>query len=156
MKKLPDKKSFLIATLRRASYRWKARGNVLKAARVARGQFQCQICKRIVDRHNIRMDHIHAVIDPAVGWVSLDVFADRLFCDESGWQAICQDVCHSAKTKDENEERRKTRAEQNKAKHDKRVSDKKKLPKTNKHTGNSLDDFLIECGIDIAKKKLDK
>lgn len=100
------------------------------------------------------MDHISPVVDPAVGWVSLDVFADRLLCDESGYQCICV-TCHDAKTKGENQIRKQTRAEANLKKklHTREV--RKRNPKVNKHTGGSLDDFLKECGIDI-EEKLDK
>ena len=152
MRKPIDKKAFLIQTLRRASYRWPSRNAVLKRARVARGQYQCELCKAIVDRHNIKMDHIDPVVDPAVGWVSLDVFADRLLCEESGFQAICLE-CHSVKTKGENLIRKQTRKEANEARKVARKKAKKKDPKTNKHTKESLDDFLSECGIIIEDKE---
>jgi len=152
LRKPIDKKAFLIQTLRRASYRWPSRNAVLKRARVARGQYQCELCKAIVDRHNIKMDHIDPVVDPAVGWVSLDVFADRLLCEESGFQAICLE-CHSVKTKGENLIRKQTRKEANEARKVARKKAKKKDPKTNKHTKESLDDFLSECGIIIEDKE---
>jgi len=152
LRKPIDKKAFLIQTLRRASYRWPHRNAVLKRARVARGQYKCELCSAVVDRHNIKMDHIQAVVDPAVGWVSLDVFADRLLCDESGFQAICTS-CHDIKTKGENKIRHQTRKEANEARKLARKKAKKKDPKTNKHTKESLDDFLSECGIIIEDKK---
>jgi cytochrome c553 len=101
------------------------------------------------------MDHIHPVVDPAVGWVSLDMFADRLLCDESGFQAICLE-CHDVKTKGENQIRKQTRAEANLKKklHTREV--RKRNPKVNKHTGGSLDEFLKECGISLEDKELDK
>ncbi len=105
----PQKKAYIIATLRRASYRWKPRTEVMKKARVSRGMYKCAECLEIVGRKQIQMDHIQAAVDPVVGWVSVDEFADRLLVDESGWQALCK-PCHKTKSSAEAAIRKATRA----------------------------------------------
>lgn len=57
----------------------------------------------------IHVDHIEPVI-PINRDIDWDEYIERLFCDISNLQALC-DVCHKEKTKAENEERRKCRAE---------------------------------------------
>ena len=44
-------KSFVIATLRRASYRWYSRTEALKNARVSRGLYKCESCGFEMDRN---------------------------------------------------------------------------------------------------------
>lgn len=48
----------------------------------------------------MRADHVDPVIDPEVGFVSWDIFIDRMFQEEGGYQAIC-DGCHQIKTAEE-------------------------------------------------------
>jgi hypothetical protein len=144
------KKKFAMQALRRASYRWRSRGEALKKARVSRGQYRCAKCGAISDRHGVQMDHREAVVDPKVGYVNLDTWVDRLLCDESNWDCLCIS-CHDIKSIGENKVRKQTRAEANAARKEVRTKKKKKDPKTNKHTGQSLDDFLIECGIKLPE-----
>lgn len=94
-------KSFIISTLRRASYRWKPRTEALKAARIARNQYTCAICKKVSGRKYVTLDHISPVV-PITGWDSWDNFMTRLFCDVSSFQVICKIPCHREKTKREN------------------------------------------------------
>lgn len=49
---------------------------------------------------NIVVDHIHPIIDPAVGFVSWDSFINGLFCEGHNLQALCKE-CHKIKTKEE-------------------------------------------------------
>lgn len=98
-------KSFLVNHLRRISYRWFARNTVMKAAKVARGKYTCNICQEVFARKNINLDHKIPVIDPIVGFVDWNTFISRLFVDESGWQVICK-PCHDKKTQEENLTRR--------------------------------------------------
>lgn len=152
-KKVVDeaKKKFAMQALRRASYRWRSRGEALKKAKVSRGQYKCAKCGIIADRHGVQMDHREAVVDPKVGYVNLDTWVDRLLCDESNWDCLCIS-CHKEKSSGEMEIRKQTRKEANEARKLARKKAKKKDPKTNKHTKESLDDFLAECGIIIEDK----
>jgi 5-methylcytosine-specific restriction endonuclease McrA len=98
------KKAYVIQILRRASYKWKPRYQVLVKSRVGRGQYKCNICSSIVGRKDIQMDHVNPVI-PTTGWPGWEEYIDRLLADkESDWQAICR-TCHDIKTKEENGER---------------------------------------------------
>lgn len=111
----PKLKQFLINTLRRASYRHPGRYLALKRSHIGRNQYKCELCANIVTRKEISLDHIHPVVDPTKGWENLDIYAERMFVDETGYQAIC-DTCHDLKTGEELQIRKKTRAAKKKTK----------------------------------------
>lgn len=98
-------KNFVIRVLRRESLKWPARNKVYKAARVARGQYKCAICGCISRAKDTFMDHVDPVVSVTDGWQGFDVFIERLFVPEEGWQAVCK-TCHDAKSKEENTIRR--------------------------------------------------
>lgn len=91
-------KNWLISTLRRASYRWPARNESLKLARIDRGLYQCAICKGSFKRDQVQLDHIVPVIPLTGTFSTWDEFINRLFCPVDGYQVICAENCHSAKT----------------------------------------------------------
>ena len=107
-------KAFIINTLRRASFRWKPRGEAKKKYKVKVGEYKtgrakygykCAKCEGIFKSGEVKMDHI----DPAVpldGWQGFDIFIERMFCEESGFQCLCAE-CHDAKTAIEREERKR-------------------------------------------------
>ena len=95
-------KSFAIASLRRASYRWPGRYKAFAAAKIGRNQYVCSHCSAIKGRKDVNLDHILPVVDPEIGWVSFDVFIERLFCSENNFQVLCCD-CHKKKTAVERE-----------------------------------------------------
>ena len=112
--------SFIKGALRSASQHWGPKNEAKKAARIGRGVYMCAAYnrkahettaslppkpgnKRRID--NAVVDHIEPVIDPEKGFVSWDETIKRLFCEESGFQVLCND-CHKNKTKDEQEKRR--------------------------------------------------
>ena len=97
-------KNFAIAALRRASYRWPYRNLALKAAKVARGLYKCNICARQIKRKELQLDHIEPVV-PVTGYTTLDDYATRLFVFAHGWQTICVH-CHDFKTAEENKLRK--------------------------------------------------
>ena len=110
------KKTFLINTLRRASFRWKPKGEAEKKFKVPIGEFKtgrikygykCAKCGEINKKKDTNTDHIIPVV-PLEGWDSLDGFADRLLCDEDGYQVLCV-PCHDTKTAWEKSERLKFR-----------------------------------------------
>lgn len=102
-------KSFLIATLRRASYRWSGRYNALKESRIGRNEYVCASCGLIHGRKEGHMDHIEPAVDPVKGWVNLEEFAIRLFCDKSGFARLCIS-CHKDKTNQEREIRKENKS----------------------------------------------
>lgn len=98
-------RSALISVLRRFSRFWEPSNNVLKNSRIGRGMYQCKICCKIVTTKEIKVDHIDPVV-PVTGFTTWDDLIARLFCEESGLQALCK-VCHDKKTKEENDQRRR-------------------------------------------------
>ena len=68
-------KSFVIATLRRSSYRWRPREDARRLARVGRNQYTCKICNNVFTRKETKVDHIIPVV-PLSGWISFDNFID--------------------------------------------------------------------------------
>lgn len=97
-------RTMLVSVLRRFSKFWQPKNNALKKARLSRGVYQCSTCSTIVSNREIKVDHIEPVI-PITGFTNWDDFINRLFCEESGLQAICE-KCHAAKTLKENEARK--------------------------------------------------
>ena len=101
----PKFKSFVINTLRRASYRWIPRNEAKKKAKINRGIYECSTCKKHVRNKEIKMDHKECVVDVKQGFQGFDIYITRLFCDENGFAALCSE-CHDIKTKAEREERK--------------------------------------------------
>lgn len=99
-------KKFLIPTLRRASYRWPPRNEALKAARVSRGVYKCNLCHGTFGRKNVNIDHIEPVVDPIRGMQDWDEYINRMFCQKEGFQIICSE-CHDKKSLGEKKLRKK-------------------------------------------------
>jgi len=103
-----NKMKFAMAALRRASYKWPARYNTLKTARVGRNEYQCAKCGsgKIHKKNEIQIDHIHPVM-PVTGWDNWEGYIDRMFADEGEFQVLCKKH-HKEKSITENAVRRKT------------------------------------------------
>lgn len=84
--------------MRRGTYKWRPRNECLSEARVERGKYRCAGCGEIVGRKEIQIDHIIPCVDPTKGWQGFDSFLDRMFCEKEGFQALCKDKCHQAKS----------------------------------------------------------
>lgn len=109
-------RSFIKSALRSASNRWPPKYETLKAARVEKGKYRCvgynrsdhvvpvTIMHKRKRQRNIFVDHVVPVI-PIGGFTSWDDCIERLFCEKKGLQVLCG-TCHSAKTKQEKEERK--------------------------------------------------
>ena len=93
-------RSFITSALRRASSRWAPKYTTKKNARTARNTYTCSLCSKSVGNKDIKIDHIHPVVDPTKGFVSWDSFIERLFVEMDGYQAICV-TCHDKKTSEE-------------------------------------------------------
>lgn len=114
--------SFIMSALRGASGRWGPKHECLKRARVERGLYRCEGCgtvgpptlppepgkKRRI--RNIVADHILPVIDPEKGFEGWDRVVERMFVELEGYQALCH-KCHTEKSKEENEIRRKAKSD---------------------------------------------
>jgi hypothetical protein len=63
----------------------------------------CNVCKqwkRSVKNSKVVIDHINPVVEPEVGFVDMNTYFRRLWCDRSGLQKICGE-CHRQKTNEE-------------------------------------------------------
>jgi 5-methylcytosine-specific restriction endonuclease McrA len=63
-------------------------------------QYLCNICGEYAGSTQVAVDHIEPVISIIDGFVNWDTFKDRLFCDASNLQVVC-DSCHNEKTQKE-------------------------------------------------------
>src|SRR5674476_232931 len=109
-------KSFITSTLRAGSRRWPPKYECLKKAyketkiNVSSGRlakhFQCKKCKELFTSTNVTVDHIKPIVGPE-GFISWDLFIERLFCPIENLQCLCK-PCHSIKTKKETLKRTKT------------------------------------------------
>jgi hypothetical protein len=125
-----DKKTHgkIINALRKLTFAYSPRNVVKKRQKVAPATYTCEQCSQVVYegkkdledtgllekypdviKGKIHLDHINPVI-PIEGFAETkwdwNEYIDNMFCGEEGLQAICK-VCHDAKTKEENELRRK-------------------------------------------------
>ena len=101
---LARKRSFIISSLRKA--RWPAKFECIRKAYVKDGVnpatgkkcklHQCVECERLFPKYMIQADHIDPVIGKD-GFQSWDLYVERMFCEEDGFQALCKE-CHSIKT----------------------------------------------------------
>lgn len=100
-------KKWLIAQLRRISYRYPGVYGAVAKARVARGQYKCAGCGDVVGARAFHRDHVVPVIDPKTGFKDWDTYIERLFCRGPGMaiQVLCK-PCHKTKTDEENVVRR--------------------------------------------------
>lgn len=114
----PKLKSFVVNLLRAGTFKWKARNTAKKRYKAQNGFFKngnpkygyyCAKCKDVFKSGEVQMDHLHAVVSPLHGFVGLNTYANRMYCDEWGYICLCPG-CHSTKTKIELEFRTAFRA----------------------------------------------
>lgn len=99
------KKSFVMNTLRRGTYRWPGRWLAEKRSALGKGYYFCENpeCGVVVKKRFTQMDHNPPVV-PVEGWDSWEGVIDRMFCSPDNYQRLCKD-CHAVKTKEENQQR---------------------------------------------------
>jgi len=119
------KKSFIVSALRAAFTRWGPKQQCIKNARVSRGVYECENCKKHGPatlppkagnkrrRKNIAADHIHPIVAPSVGFVDYNSWIERAFVESDGFQALCWQ-CHEDKTRAEREVATARRAKEKK------------------------------------------
>lgn len=108
-------KSFVTSTIRAGSRRWPPKYKALneaktdkkinkKSGRLAQ-HFQCSACLEEFTSKDVQVDHITPVVDPKKGFISWDVYIERMFCEKENFQILCK-PCHSIKTKKEKSARK--------------------------------------------------
>src|SRR5688572_7516740 len=103
-------KSFITSAIRGGFRRWPPKYDVLRAAFVGRkinkksnreaNHYECAECAHHYPQSNVQVDHKNPVVDPKVGFVSWDVFIERLFCEADNLQVLCK-PCHKEKSREE-------------------------------------------------------
>lgn len=105
-------RSFITSTLRGGMRRWPPKWKALNNAAVGRKvnkktgklaqHYVCASCRNEFTSKDVEVDHIEPVVE-LTGFVSWDVYIDRLFCEESNLQVLCKS-CHKVKTQEEKNE----------------------------------------------------
>lgn len=129
-KKKVNKKTWIMSTLRRASYRWPPRNEAERLARIDRGLYKCAMCEGTFRSKEYAIDHINPVISLKDGFSSWDEVIDTLFCDVEGFQILCH-PCHDQKTAIEDTMRANYHAER-KLEEKNRLKEEKRLAKAKK------------------------
>lgn len=121
-------KNLIVGAFRKLSYRWKPRNQAKANAKVDSALYRCAKCGCLCyegtseenyieylyqyEDYEVKgkgaMDHIVPVIDPELGFQTLDILAERMFVPLDGWQYLCYDD-HKEKSKIENEARKVAR-----------------------------------------------
>lgn len=106
-------RSFITSTLRGGMRRWPPKWKTLKKAEVGRitnkktgklaMHYICAGCNTPYPAKDVQVDHMSPVVDPATGFISWDVYIDRMFCEEYNLQVLCT-TCHKAKTAKEKDD----------------------------------------------------
>lgn len=107
MKKPRTLRSIILSGLGKAWMYWPPRLEAKKRAKhpTKSGWYVCEMCKQ--EREKVQIDHIIPCIRPADGFVSWDDYITSRFVESADkLQSLCVE-CHKAKSKKENEERRK-------------------------------------------------
>lgn len=66
------------------------------------GKYECSSCKKLKGPKQIEVDHAVPVIDPKTGYIDLEQYAKRVYCEINNLQVLCKD-CHDEKTNVERE-----------------------------------------------------
>lgn len=114
--KVFNKHTWIVNSLRRASYRWPGRYQAVINGRsiqkLSRGRmvwhYNCAMCPKDIHhcRKNIKLDHICPVVPPETGFTTWDDYITRMFVEADGFQVLCTDH-HKEKTALERIERNK-------------------------------------------------
>lgn len=131
--------TWIVWQLRKISYRWYARYQALKLAKVLGkpNTYKCASCqkdyKKEPRKRTITVDHIQPVKDPSKPNAFQDAlisctcgvceYLRRMFCPVEGLQVLCKD-CHDKKTKKEMGVRKKARRSSGKVRVSKRAMSK--------------------------------
>lgn len=112
-------KTFIKGGLRSMTRKWGPINDALKDARVERGKYLCNGCKKAVPAtvkdgrrrvKNVHVDHIAPVVCPIDGWVDWDTCIERMFCEVDNLQVLCKD-CHDVKCHEEKELRKRMKTD---------------------------------------------
>ena len=108
-------KSWVISLLRRGTMRYPPRNEVLNKSKTIKKKnpktgrmaqfYKCAGCKKDFPASQICVDHIEPVVSPKEGFVSWDVYIERMFCPKENLQTLCSQ-CHEIKSNQEKQQRK--------------------------------------------------
>jgi 5-methylcytosine-specific restriction endonuclease McrA len=108
-------KGYITSVLRKGFTRWPDKFQALKEATVGRKlnqktgrmaiHYKCASCKHHFLANQVEVDHEDPVVDVSAGFISWDVYIERLFCTADKLQVLCK-PCHKKKSAEENKARR--------------------------------------------------
>ena len=108
--------SFIRGGLRTLSRKYPQRFEALKRAFIGKrldtstgkmsNRYKCAGCSDVFKLPQVEVDHITPVVSVESGFVDWNIYISRMFCDADGLQILCSE-CHSLKTKNEREQRKK-------------------------------------------------
>jgi 5-methylcytosine-specific restriction endonuclease McrA len=104
------KRSFITSVLRSGSRRWPPKYETLNEAKTEKKinkktgrqaqHYACAICQKDFPQKEVQVDHKKPAVDPTTGFISWDVYIERLFCDKENLAVLCK-PCHHKKTQEE-------------------------------------------------------
>ena len=107
--------SFITSTLRAGARRWAPKYETLNASKTEKKtntktgrlaqHYRCSVCQGEFTQKDVEVDHILPVVDPLRGFVTWDIFIDRLFCEADNLQVLCKS-CHLIKSNQEKKEKK--------------------------------------------------
>ena len=68
--------------------------------------YMCSACSVEFVSGDVQIDHTSPVVEPSKGFISWDVYVDRLFCEKDNLSVLCK-PCHAEKTAAEKKLRKK-------------------------------------------------
>jgi cytochrome c553 len=112
-------RSFITSTLRGGMRRWPPKWKALKEAELGRKtnkksgklamHYRCACCHNEYTSKDVQVDHVEPVVNPTTGFVSWDVYIDRMFCNSVNLQVLCK-TCHNTKTAKEKDDAKRGRS----------------------------------------------
>jgi 5-methylcytosine-specific restriction endonuclease McrA len=106
------KRAFIVAVLRNGTRRYPPKYETLNEAKTEKKinkktgrqaqHYACAVCQKDFPQKEVQVDHKKPAVDPKTGFISWDVYIERLFCGKENLQVLCK-PCHDAKTKGERE-----------------------------------------------------
>lgn len=104
------KHSFIVGVLRAGARRYPPKYETLNEAKTEKKinpktgrmaqHFRCASCSNEYPSKQVQVDHRDPVVSPVDGFVSWDIFIERLYCGKDNLQVLCLS-CHQLKSKKE-------------------------------------------------------
>lgn len=108
-------KNWIISLLRRGTMRWPPRNEVLREAKTEKKtnvntgriaqHYKCSGCSKDFPAKEVRIDHIHPIVDVRKGFETWDIYIGNMYCGKDKLQVLCLS-CHKDKSENERQLRK--------------------------------------------------